>query len=44
VSVQVDTVRSVEVPTRFVHGLGSLGQLAELANALGVGRPLLVTD
>ncbi len=37
-------MRSVEVPTRIVHGLGSLGQLAELANALGVGRPLLVTD
>lgn len=43
-SVQVDTVRSVEVPTRIVHGLGSLGRLAELADGLGVSRPLLVTD
>jgi len=44
VSVQVDTVRSVEVPTRIVHGLGSLGRLSELSEALGVRRPLLVTD
>jgi choline dehydrogenase len=43
-SVQVDTVRTVEVPTRIVHGLGSLGRLAELVGELGVSRPLLVTD
>ena len=43
-SVQVDSVRSVEVPTRIVHGLGSLARLAELADELGIRRPLLVTD
>jgi choline dehydrogenase len=42
--VQVETVRSVEVPTRIVHGLGALGRLAELTAELGVARPLLVTD
>jgi len=44
VSVQLDTVRTVEVPTRIVHGLGSLGRLAELTEQLDVKRPLLVTD
>lgn len=43
-SVQVETVRSVEVPTRMVHGLGSLGRLGELAAELGLRRPLLVSD
>ena len=43
-SVQVDSVRSVEVPTRIVHGLGAVGRLAELADELGIRRPLLVTD
>jgi choline dehydrogenase len=42
--VQVETVRSVEVPTRIVHGLGALGRLGELAAELGISRPLLVTD
>jgi choline dehydrogenase len=43
-SVQVETVRSVEVPTRMVHGLGSLSRLGELAAELGLRRPLLVSD
>ena len=43
-SVQVDTVRSVEVPTRIVHGPGSIARLGELAAELGMQRPLLVTD
>ncbi|SRR6266516_2612836 len=43
-SVQVETVRAVEVPTRIVHGLGAIGRLAELVRELGVRRPLLVTD
>jgi choline dehydrogenase len=43
-SVHVDSVRTVEVPTRIVHGPGSLGRLAEVAEELGIGRPLLVTD
>ena len=37
-------MRSVEVPTRIVHGLGALARLAELADELGIRRPLLVTD
>lgn len=43
-SVQVDTIRSVEVPTRMVHGPGSIARLGELAAELGIRRPLLVTD
>ena len=42
--VQVETVRSVEVPTRIVHGAGALARLGELVAELGVRRPLLVTD
>jgi choline dehydrogenase len=44
VSVQVETVRSVEVPTRIVHGVGSLALLGELVDELGMRRPMLVTD
>ena len=43
-SVEVDTVRSVEVPTRMVHGPGALARLGELCGELGIRRPLLVTD
>ncbi len=43
-SVEVETVRTVEVPTRFVHGPGAIAQLGELVRELGVQRPLLVTD
>jgi choline dehydrogenase len=43
-SVQVEAVRAVEVPTRIVHGLGAIGRLGELATELGLRRPLLVTD
>jgi choline dehydrogenase len=43
-SVQVEAVRAVEVPTRIVHGLGAIGRLGELVAELGVQRPLLVTD
>jgi choline dehydrogenase len=42
--VEVETVRSVDVPTRIVHGLGSIARLGELVAELGVRRPLLVTD
>ena len=42
--MDVDTVRSVEVPTRMVHGPGALDRLGELCRELGVRRPLLVTD
>jgi choline dehydrogenase len=44
VSVEVETVRSVEVPTRIVHGAGAIARVGELVNELGVTRPLLVTD
>jgi choline dehydrogenase len=44
VSVEVETVRTVEVPTRMVHGPGALARLGELVKELGVKRPFLVTD
>jgi choline dehydrogenase len=44
VSIEVETVRSVEVPTRIVHGPGAIVRLGELVGELGVTRPLLVTD
>jgi choline dehydrogenase len=44
VSVEVETVRTVEVPTRFVHGAGAIARVGELVAELGVTRPLLVTD
>src|ERR671910_791609 len=43
-SVEVETVRPVEVPTRLVHGPGAIGMLGEIVEELGVRRPLLVTD
>lgn len=43
-TVTVDTVRAVDVPTRIVHGPGSLAQLGDIVRELGVTRPLLVTD
>ena len=42
--VEVETVRSVEVPTRLVHGVGAIARLRETLRELGVTRPLLVTD
>jgi choline dehydrogenase len=44
VSVEVETVRTVEVPTRLVHGAGAVARVGDLASQLGVTRPLLVTD
>ncbi len=41
--VEVETVRSVEVPTRLVHGVGAISRLGETLRELGVTRPLLVT-
>jgi choline dehydrogenase len=43
-SVEVETVRTVEVPTRIVHGQGAISRLGEIVEELGVRRPLLVTD
>jgi choline dehydrogenase len=42
--VEVETVRTVEVPTRLVHGPGALARLGETLAELGVERPMLVTD
>src|ERR687898_3372831 len=43
-SVEVETVRTVEIPTRMVHGPGAIRRLGEIIEELGVRRPLLVTD
>jgi choline dehydrogenase len=43
-TVEVETVRAVEVPTRIVHGPGAIARLGAEIGALGVTRPLLVTD
>jgi choline dehydrogenase len=43
-AVEVDVVRSVEVPTRMVHGPGAIAALGDALESLGVTRPLLVTD
>ena len=43
-SVKVETVRTVEVPTRMVHGTGAISSLGELVRELGVKRPFLLTD
>jgi len=43
-AVEVETIRTVEVPTRLVHGPGALARLDEIVQELGVTRPLLVTD
>ncbi len=43
-SVEVETVRTVEVPTRLVHGPGAISRLGELVGEMGAQRPFLVTD
>jgi choline dehydrogenase len=42
--VEIDTIRTVEMPTRLVHGTGAIARLGEVMRELGVTRPLLVTD
>src|SRR5258707_7339846 len=37
-------IRSFEIPTTMKHGLGAIKSLAKEARALGMQRPLLVTD
>ena len=37
-------VRSFEIPTSIKHGLGAIASLADEAKALGMKRPLVVTD
>jgi len=43
-TVDVEAIRTVEVPTRIVHGPGAIGRLGEVIAELGVKCPLLVTD
>ena len=43
-NVEVETIRTVDVPTRMIHGEGAISRLGEGVNTLGVRRPLLVTD
>jgi choline dehydrogenase len=43
-SIEVETVRSVEVPTRLVHGPGALARLGDVVAELGITRPMLVSD
>lgn len=43
-AVDVEAIRTVEMPTRLVHGPGAIGRLGELVEGLGVKRPLVVTD
>jgi choline dehydrogenase len=38
------TIRSFSIPTVMKHGLGAVAALGEEARALGMQRPLLVTD
>jgi choline dehydrogenase len=40
----MSTIRSFTIPTVMKHGLGAIGALGEEAQALGMRRPLLVTD
>lgn len=43
-SVEVETVRAVEIPTRMVHGPGAISHLGEQVKELGVEHPMLITD
>lgn len=43
-AAEVETVRSVEVPTRMVHGPGAIKDLGEIVSGLGATRPMLITD
>jgi choline dehydrogenase len=42
--VAVETIRTVEMPTKLVHGPGAIARLGEVMKELAVTRPLLVTD
>jgi choline dehydrogenase len=44
VPVEIESIRSVEVPTKLVHGAGAITRLGDILRELGVTRPLLVTD
>jgi choline dehydrogenase len=40
----VDRVRTIDTPTRLVHGPGAASRLGGLVTGLGITRPLVVTD
>lgn len=42
--MELPSVRSYQSPTRLVHGIGAIAALGEEAAALGMTRPLVVTD
>jgi choline dehydrogenase len=42
--MEVPAVRSYQSPTRLVHGIGAIESLGEEAKALGMTRPMVVTD
>jgi choline dehydrogenase len=42
--MEVGAVRSYQSPTRLVHGIGAVATLGEEVLALGVTRPMVVTD
>lgn len=43
-TAEAETIRSVEVPTRMVHGPGAIQKLGEITEGLGASRPMLITD
>jgi choline dehydrogenase len=44
VTLDNPAVRTYQSPTRLVHGIGAIGSLGQEARALGMARPLVVTD
>ena len=42
--MEVPAVRTYQSPTRLVHGIGAIESLGEEARALGMTRPMVVTD
>jgi choline dehydrogenase len=42
--IGVPAVRTYGSPTRLVHGIGAIGTLGQEAQALGMRRPMVVTD
>ena len=42
--MMVPAVRTYQSPTRLVHGIGAISSLGEEARALGMTRPMVVTD
>jgi choline dehydrogenase len=43
-SADIPAIRTYQSPTRLVHGVGAVASLGEEAAALGITRPMVVTD